>query len=54
MIDFDFEIEMHYHPENFDVSEPKIEDYEGADNPHQAMSELEMIEAYEREVYTTL
>lgn len=46
---FEFELEMHYHPENFD-GEVRFEDYEDAENIHTACVELQEVEAKEAEI----
>ena len=48
---FDFETELKYHPENFDT-DVDLEDYEGADDMHEACEELAEIEAYEKSLLT--
>ena len=50
MPDFDFEVELKYHPENFDTH-VRMEDIDETEDPHAALAELHSIERIEAETY---
>lgn len=49
-IDFDFEVELHYHPENFET-DVRNDDFDECDDPHAALAELHSIERIEAETH---
>lgn len=46
---FDFEVELHYHPENFDTK-VRLEDIDETEDSYTALRELQKIEQTEAEI----